>query len=90
MATFDSFHSFNPPLPLCTTENHSVLIMLTLTAELEFFFFTSQMRKWVMIHLTESESKQFLIKKPNSFDAFPSEEAREHSANETVLFNSSF
>lgn len=30
------------------------------------------------------------IKKPNSFDAFPSEEAGEHSANETVLFNSSF
>lgn len=29
-----------------------------------------------MIHLTESESKQFLIKKPNSFDAFPSEEKR--------------
>jgi len=43
------------------------------------------MRKWVMIHLTQSESKRFLKKKkkerkekkkPNSFDAFPSEENR--------------
>lgn len=57
------------------------------------------MRKWVMIHLTQSESKRFLKKNKEKKEktkqfwciSIRREQAGgEHSANETALFNSFF